>query len=135
MLESAVSALQKNGWQEVAAQIDALPDRYTLTLSDAAAVAEARAAYDALDPSEQQRVENLPKLLALEKDLEIFASGQRGDVDQDGKRTVSDVVLLRSVIVSGERLPAAQFWSADLDEDGKLTVTDVIALRQMIVKA
>lgn len=135
LLESAVSALQKNGWQEVAAQIDALPDRYTLTLSDAAAVAEARAAYDALDPSEQQRVENLPKLLALEKDLEIFASGQRGDVDQDGKRTVSDVVLLRSVIVSGERLPAAQFWSADLDEDGKLTVTDVIALRQMIVKA
>ena len=53
----------------------------------------------------------------------------------DDSRTVSDVVLLRGVIVSGERLPSAQFWSADLDGDGKLTVSDVIALRQMIVQA
>ena len=88
-----------------------------------------------MDAAGRERVTNLSKLVQLERDLQILSSGRRGDVDMDDSRTVSDVVLLRGVIVSGERLPSAQFWSADLDGDGKLTVSDVIALRQMIVQA
>ncbi len=121
--------------QQVIEQIAALSDRYTLTLSDREAVSAARSAYEALDAAGRERVTNLSKLVQLERDLQILSSGRRGDVDMDGGRTVSDVVLLRGVIVSEERLPAAQFWSADLNGDGKLTVSDVIALRQMIVQA
>ena len=89
----------------------------------------------ALDASNREQVENLTKLTALEEDLAIMTSDQKGDIDRDGKRTVSDVVQLRGLIVSGERLTAAQHWAADLDSSGGLTVSDVIALRQMIVQA
>ena len=123
------------GAEMVIGLIDALPDRYALSLSDAAAVSAARLAYEALNPEDQQKITNLSKLIELEKDLQILSSGRRGDVDMDGNRTVSDVVALRGAIVSGEKLPAAQFWSADLDGNGSLTVADVIDLRQMIVRA
>lgn len=55
-----------------------------------------------------------------------------GDVDGDGKITVSDVVLLRQLIIAG-------VWSdreldaADFDRSGILTVSDVVDLRQWIV--
>ena len=52
-----------------------------------------------------------------------------GDVDGDGKVTVSDVVELRQKIVAGEYSPAG-----DLDGDGRNTAADVVALRQKIAK-
>lgn len=134
-LELAASALETVGWQVVSSMIDALPDCYSLTVEDAAAIVAARKAYEALDASNREQVENLTKLTALEEDLAIMTSDQKGDIDRDGKRTVSDVVQLRGLIVSGERLTAAQHWAADLDSSGGLTVSDVIALRQMIVQA
>ena len=51
-----------------------------------------------------------------------------GDLDRDGKVTVSDVVALRKLIVQGEYDPAG-----DLDDSDGLTVSDVVALRAAIV--
>lgn len=56
-----------------------------------------------------------------------------GDVDKDGKLSVSDVVALRQKIVSGD---AAEEVLAlgDMDKDGKLTVSDIVLLREKIIK-
>ncbi len=56
-----------------------------------------------------------------------------GDVDKDGKLSVSDVVALRQEIVSGdaaEEVPSL----GDMDKDGKLTVSDIVLLREKIIK-
>lgn len=56
-----------------------------------------------------------------------------GDVDKDGKLSVSDVVALRQKIVSSD---AAEEVLAlgDMDKDGKLTVSDIVLLREKIIK-
>ncbi|MGI6269159.1 MAG: dockerin type I repeat-containing protein [Candidatus Howiella sp.] len=55
-----------------------------------------------------------------------------GDLDGDGRVTVSDVVALRLTIVWGNADDYAR-TAGDLDSDGKLTVSDVVALRAHIV--
>ena len=58
---------------------------------------------------------------------------RRGDVDNDGKVTVSDVVLLRRLIVAGSWTDR-EFTAGNLDDsDQNLTVSDVVALRALIV--
>lgn len=58
-----------------------------------------------------------------------------GDVDLDGRRTVSDVVLMRAAIMGRAELSELQMRAANVDEDaeGKLTVTDIVALRRLIM--
>ncbi len=55
-----------------------------------------------------------------------------GDVDNDGKITVSDVVELRRLIVAGSWTDR-EFAAGDLDGDKALTVSDVVELRSRIV--
>lgn len=55
---------------------------------------------------------------------------RRGDIDGDGKVTVSDVVELRKQIVNG----TADRAICDLDGDSKVTVSDVVELRKIIVQ-
>ncbi len=59
----------------------------------------------------------------------------RGDVDGDGAVTVSDVVLLRSLITAGGKAAASdpEWIAGDLDENEELTVSDVVELRGLIV--
>lgn len=64
---------------------------------------------------------------------ETANSIMKGDVDFDGKVTVSDVVKLRSLIMSGKATEAER-KAGDLDNDGTLTVSDVVALRSDIIK-
>ncbi len=52
------------------------------------------------------------------------------DWNGDGKATVSDVVLCRKAILSGD----AEAAEHDLNEDGELTVTDVVLLRKFILQ-
>ncbi len=51
-----------------------------------------------------------------------------GDLNQDGKLSVTDVVLLRKAILSSSFDPVG-----DLNEDGVLSVTDVVLLRKAIL--
>ena len=57
-----------------------------------------------------------------------------GDMDQNDRLTVSDVVGLRQLIVDGTT-DTTEIASADLTGDGGLTVSDVIELRQRIVNS
>ena len=55
-----------------------------------------------------------------------------GDLDDDGLITVSDVVLLRQIILTGE-WSDRELTAGDLDISGSLTVSDVVALRALIL--
>lgn len=55
-----------------------------------------------------------------------------GDIDQDGSVTVTDVVELRSLILSGLVTNNTK-KRADIDGDGRLSVSDVVALRGIIM--
>ena len=58
---------------------------------------------------------------------------RRGDVNGDGKVTVSDVVALRQLIIAGS-WTEREFAAGNLDDtDESLTVSDVVALRALIV--
>ena len=56
-----------------------------------------------------------------------------GDVDADGYVTVSDVVALRQLILSGTWTDK-QLEAGDLDKNDALTVSDVVMLRRQIVQ-
>lgn len=55
-----------------------------------------------------------------------------GDLDGDGKITVSDVVALRQLIITGV-WSDQELAAGDLDDTKNLTVSDVVALRSLIV--
>lgn len=55
-----------------------------------------------------------------------------GDIDGNDTVNVSDVVLLRQIIMNGEHTDD-QLTAGDLDENGTLNVSDVVALRQLIM--
>lgn len=82
------------------------------------------------------------EILALTKYLarmeEILKNSKKedalpGDLTGDGQVTVSDVVALRQLIVSGA-WSAEELSAGDLEADGILTVSDVVALRSLIVR-
>lgn len=61
-------------------------------------------------------------------------SGERmkGDLDNDQKRNINDVMMLIKVVVNNE--DATNLLAvADFDSDGKLTITDVMTLIRMVV--
>ena len=128
LVNQAEAATPDKETQAMIDKIDALPEADKLTSADAEAVRAARAAYDALTAAQQQAVTNYDKLLAAEKAL--WPERKRGDIDGDGKVTVSDVVELRKQIVSG----TADRSICDLDGDDKVTVSDVVELRKIIVQ-
>ena len=56
----------------------------------------------------------------------------KGDLDNDKKRTVDDVMMLIKVVVNNED-PTNLLKIADFDNDTKLTVDDVMILIRMVV--
>lgn len=113
--------------------IDALPDIDSLDPADPehiAAVEQARAAFEDLTEDFQELVmaANYDLLVAAEEKLSILP----GDLDFSGTITVTDVVALRGLIMSGNATDLEKL-AGDLDQDSCLTVTDVVALRALIV--
>ena len=119
---------------EAAAAVDAqiLAIGEVVSLSQAEQIAAARAAYEALSDAAKALVTALETLEAAEARLAELTV-KRGDVDNDGKITVSDVVELRKLIVAGSWTDR-EFAAGNLDNsDQNLTVSDVVALRALIV--
>ena len=52
-------------------------------------------------------------------------AGLKGDVDDDGLVTISDVTALVDYLLGGGEINAQ---NADMDEDGKITIADVTSL-------
>ncbi|MGI6269770.1 MAG: GDSL-type esterase/lipase family protein [Candidatus Howiella sp.] len=113
-------------------QIDALGE---ITMAKEADVLAIRAAYDRLSAAQQALVIRAETLTAAEQTIAGIRAGfdlRAGDLDFDGKVTVSDVVELRRLIVAGQWTDA-QFTAGNLDEDATLSVSDVVELRRLIV--
>ena len=116
----------------VVAQIDALGE--ITSYDQKASVDAAREAYDKLTDAQKKLVPkaSVDALEAAEAAIAKLAV-KLGDVDNDGKVTVSDVVLLRKLIVAGSWTDR-EFAAGNLDDsDENLTVSDVVALRALIV--
>ena len=59
-------------------------------------------------------------------------TGMKGDLDNDKKRNINDVMMLIKVVVNNE--DATNLLEiADFDNDQKLTITDVMTLIRMVV--
>lgn len=69
-------------WKQVEDLIAALPEQSEVTVDDEAAIAEARAAYDALSAEDQAQVSNYDRLTAAERMLSVLKGVA-------GKRTVT----------------------------------------------
>ena len=120
---------------EVTALISALPEAAKLTLQDEEAVTIAKRAFDALDdPDEisdllQKKLSDCCAMLDMLKQ-----PVKRGDMDANGSVSVSDVVILRTVITKAGEIPISVLFAGDINQDGILSVSDVVDLRTMIVK-
>ena len=58
---------------------------------------------------------------------------RKGDVTDDEKINVNDVVMLRNIIFN-EDLTEQQHWAGDMNLDGKLNITDIILLREKVMR-
>ena len=106
------------------------------SLDQEEAVKAARAAYEKLTAAQKALVAQdfVTALEAAEEKIESLKV-KLGDVDNDKKVSVSDVVTLRQLIVRGSWTDA-EFAAGNLDDsDSNLTVSDVVALRALIVAA
>ncbi len=56
-----------------------------------------------------------------------------GDLNGDGKITLTDYVKLKSVLFNGTSLPGGAAEAADLNGDGNLTLTDYVKLKSCIL--
>lgn len=53
-----------------------------------------------------------------------------GDVNNDGKISVTDATLCQSYLVGNVKLSDIQIAAADTDGDGKVSVSDVTLIRK-----
>lgn len=107
--------------------------RNNVTEKSFARLEQAVAAAEALDrgsltSADQDTVDALAEAIRSA----ISALIWRGDIDGDRKVTVSDVVLLRQLIMAGA-CSDRELEAGDFDQSGTLTVSDVVDLRQWIV--
>lgn len=57
----------------------------------------------------------------------------KGDLNKDTKVTVSDILLLKTIIMSGKTPTEEQLEIADISGDGKLTVSDILEIKAIIM--
>ena len=131
-LAAAVIALKKTP-QEVSRAIGELPDLFTLTLNDEESIIKVKYDFDMLSEDEKAQVSNGEHLHDLVRDLKLLKSPSRGDVNSDGTVNVSDILLLRRVILENVRLTAAQKHGADINASGKINIKSIMGLRKIIL--
>lgn len=56
-----------------------------------------------------------------------------GDLNGDGKSTVTDMVQLQAQLLGRESLSTAAFQAADLNGDGKVTITDMVQMTSVLL--
>lgn len=75
----------------------------------------------------------LTKLAQAKDSLQTATQILKGDLNQDGKLTVVDVVAMRGIIMTDNGPSNEQLEIGDINNDGNISVVDVIALRSLIM--
>ncbi len=57
----------------------------------------------------------------------------KGDVNGDGKLTVTDLIKIKRNIIGLEEFSEKEIKNGDLSEDGKITITDLLKMKRIIV--
>ncbi len=74
----------------------------------------------------------------IEKDEENPDQNQIGDINNDGKITSTDLLLLKRHLVAGEKqewiLTGDKFKAGDINKDGKITATDLLLIKRLVIK-
>lgn len=58
----------------------------------------------------------------------------QGDINNDGKIEVTDIVLLKKCLIYKSRFTEYQFNAADINKDGKVNVLDFIIMKRILIK-
>ncbi len=109
--------------QVVVDQIDAL------TEGDTAAIAAARAAYEALTDVQKGYVTNLDKLKALEKPTDL----DYGNVDGQGQANAADALMVLKSVVGKIQLTEEQLVLGDVDGNDVVNAADALLILQYTV--
>ncbi|MDE7364060.1 MAG: dockerin type I repeat-containing protein [Ruminococcus sp.] len=67
---------------------------------------------------------------AVKRDYQVI----KGDINDDGKVTVADAVLLQKWLLAEPEVELANWKAADLCEDGRLDVFDLCMMKRMLVE-
>ena len=74
----------------------------------------------------------------IKKDQENPDKYELGDINKDGKITVTDLLLVKRHLVAGKKqewiLTQDKFKLADINKDGKITATDLLLVKRLVVK-
>ncbi len=63
---------------------------------------------------------------------------EQGDINEDGKMTATDLLLIKRHLVAGKKqewiLKDSMFKLADINGDGKITATDLLLMKRLVLK-
>lgn len=85
----------------------------------------------------EKRLVNYEALHLLARRYGVIELVLVGDMDQDGKQGVADILDVKGRIMAGKDTVQAVDYDfiGDLDEDGKLSVSDILMLKDIIMKS
>ncbi|MBR6033441.1 MAG: dockerin type I repeat-containing protein [Clostridia bacterium] len=65
--------------------------------------------------------------------MKLQTGSLKGDVNKDGKITVTDLLVIKRQIVKLKSLNEEEIKRADTNGDGKITVTDLLYVKRVII--
>lgn len=108
----------------------------TLTDDDIEQIDSVMEEYEGLNYQEQQALYSYPEFWKVRKYFaakEIDDDRLIGDIDEDGRVSVIDIISARGIITENIRYTPKQELLADVNGDGSVSVVDVVALRKIIM--
>ncbi len=74
----------------------------------------------------------------IKKEQETPNKYQLGDINNDGKITATDLLLVKRHLVSNQKqewiLTGDKFYAGDINKDGKITATDLLLIKRLTLK-
>ncbi len=126
--ESKIAELKAAAAEDIAAAQVVIEQIDALQAGDTAAIAAARAAYDALTDAQKEFVTNLARLEELENTALDY-----GNVDGQGEPNAADALLILKSVVGKVALTPDQARLADVDGNGLANATDALIVLQYTV--
>ena len=62
-----------------------------------------------------------------------YVTAEAGDINEDGKINVSDVLFMKRLFISSGNITPAQTKLADINGDGKVNAKDLLKLRKQLI--
>ena len=74
----------------------------------------------------------------IKKEQENPDKYELGDINEDGKITATDLLLVKRHLIAGEKqectLTGDKFKAGDINKDGKITATDLLLIKRLVLE-